>query len=308
MSSVSLKTLEDLVDASGTATAIEALLPDGVRDRQLTARTLLIGMHLALADGRPAHLTRVLAALRSLPDTDQRHLGVTVPGKTGPHQLTYRQVEHTFALVAGALGKDTPDGAPSPALQDLCDQLLEAGIPPASKNASTSLAGDWTDQETWSRPPPHGSTECADPEAHWGHRNSNLPGPRGELFFGRYLSLLTMVPDENGPAVPELVRRMTVGSCALDPARALAGVLTALPAQSVKLGDVLVDSGYSHRVPASWAVPVRRAGAALVCDLHPADRGPRGTCHGAIICNGCLYDPAGLFSATRRTRYASLAI
>jgi hypothetical protein len=36
----------------------------------------------------------------------------------------------------------------------------------------------------------------------------------------------------------------------------------------------------------------RAAGASLVQDLHPADRGPQGTHQGAIICNGCLYCPA----------------
>ena len=33
--------------------------------------------------------------------------------KHGPHQLTYRQTERTFGLVADALGKDEPDGLPS---------------------------------------------------------------------------------------------------------------------------------------------------------------------------------------------------
>jgi hypothetical protein len=54
------------------------------------------------------------------------------------------------------------------------------------------------------RPPRHGTTACADPEASWGHRNSNLPGPRGELFFGYYLSAATMTREEAGPDVPEL--------------------------------------------------------------------------------------------------------
>jgi len=43
------------------------------------------------------------------------------------------------------------------------------------------------------------ATECADPEAAWGHRNSNLPGPRGEMFFGYYLSAATMTREETGP-------------------------------------------------------------------------------------------------------------
>ena len=41
--SIPLTALEDIIDASGTGPAIEALLPAGVRHRQLTARTLLAG-------------------------------------------------------------------------------------------------------------------------------------------------------------------------------------------------------------------------------------------------------------------------
>lgn len=289
--SIPLAALEAIVDASGAAPAIEALLPRGVRGRQLTARTLLIGMQMAQADGRPAQLTQVHAALTGLGEADQARLGVISQWKAGPHQLTYRQTEYTFALMARALGKDQPDGAPSPRLQAACDSLLEASIPGQHKLASRSLAADWTDVESWSRPPRHGKTACHDPEAAWGHRNSNLKGPKGEMFFGYYLSAVTMVREENGPAVPELARRMTACSCRLDPARALVPVLQKMPAGGIPLGDVIADSGYSHRVPADWAIPLRRAGAALVQDLHPHDRGPQGTHHGAVICNGCLYCP-----------------
>jgi hypothetical protein len=289
--SVPLAVIEDIIDASGAAGAIEDLLPHGVRGRQLTARTLLTGMMLTVADGRPAHLTRVHAALTSLPEADQARLGVTTGWKTGPHQLTYRQVEHTCRLITRALAKDEPDGAPPQARQAACDQLLEASIPAPRKNASSALAADWTDIETWSRPPRHGSTECADPEAAWGHRNSNLPGPRGEMFFGYYLSVVTMVAGEDGPAVPELARRMTACSCHLDPARALAPILTAMPAAGIPLGDVIDDSGYAHRDAEAWAIPLRNAGAQLVQDLHPHDRGPRGTHEGAVIANGNPYCP-----------------
>ena len=290
--SIPLAALEDIIDASGIALAIEDLLPRAARGRQLTARTLLLGMILTVADGRPAHLTRVRQALTSLPGADQERLGVTVTWKTGPHQLTYRQTEHTARLITRAPGKQQPDGAPSEDLQSACDQLLEASIPPARKNASTALAGDWTDVETWSRPPRHGSTQCADPEASWGHRNSNLPGPKGEMFFGYYLSAAVMTREENGPPVPELARRMTVARCAQDPVRAMVPVLEKMPAGGIPLGDIIADSGYAHRDAEAWAVPLRRAGAQLVQDLHPHDRGPRGTHEGAIIANGNLYCPA----------------
>jgi len=171
-SAIGLPLLEDITDASGVAPLIETLLPAGARHRQLHARTLLIGMQLALSGRRPAHLTEVHAALTSLPAADQQRLGVTEHWNDGPHQLTYRQIEHTHRLINRALARTSPDGTPSPALQHACDALTEASIPEALKNASTSMAADWTDVEAWARPVPHQDAGSGtDPEAGWGHRN-----------------------------------------------------------------------------------------------------------------------------------------
>jgi hypothetical protein len=284
--------LEEVIDRAQAAAWIEALLPIGARPRQLRVRTLLLGMGLALADHRPAHLTRVHQALTTLPEDDQARLGVLAGWKTGPHLLTYRQTERTFGLVTAALAKNAQDGFPSAALAGICDDMLEASIPPGRKDTSSALAVDWTDLETFSRPPPAKGGPCADPEASWGHRKNNLPGPRDELFFGYYLSAATMMPDENGPPIPELARRITLTSCRHDPARALVPVLQRMPEAGIPLGDILADSGYAHRDAAGWALPLRQAGAALIQDLHPHDRGPRGTHDGAITANGSLYCPA----------------
>jgi hypothetical protein len=289
---IPLPRLEEIIKASGIAPRIEALLPIGVRHRQLKVSTLIPGMMLTQADRRPAHLTEVHAALTALPAGDQARLGVTEDWKAGPRQLTYRQAERTFGLITRALKKDKPDGIPSATLTTVLDDLLEASIPGEHKTTSASLAADWTDVETFSRPPPSGSRTCADPEASWGHRNSNLPGPKGEMFFGYYLSAATMTRDEAGPAVPELTRRITLSSCHTDPVRAFTPVLARMPGNGIPLGDILADSGYAHRDADAWALPLRAAGAQLVQDLHPADRGPQGTYHGAIITNGNLYCPA----------------
>jgi hypothetical protein len=286
-----LTALEEIIDISGAAPRIEAMLPTGVRPRQLSVRTLLAGMCLTQADHRPAHLTRVHQALTRLPEDQQRRLGVIADWKRGPHQLTYRQTERTFGLVTAALGKDQPAGLPSPALQAVCDDLLEASIPGRFKDTSTSLAVDWTDTESFSRPPPAAGGPCADPEASWGHRKNNLLRSHDELFYGYYLSAGIMTPEENGPAVPELTRRAALSSCRHDPVRAFVPVLTAMPAAGIPLGDILDDSGYAHRDADAWALPLRAAGAQLVQDLHPHDRGPKGTHHGAIIANGNLYCP-----------------
>ena len=230
-------------------------------------------------------------ALTALGEDDQRRLGVLADWKHGPHRLTYRQTEYTFGLVAGALAEDEPGGLPSGPLQAACDDLLEASVPEELKDASRSLAVDWTDLESFSRPPPHGTSDCADPEASWGHRKNNLLRSQDELFYGYYLSAGVMMPEENGPAVPELARRAALSSCLDDPVRAFAPVLTAMPAHGIPLGDILDDSGYAHRDASAWAIPLRLPGAQLVQDLHPHDRGPKGSHDGAIISNGNLYCP-----------------
>ncbi len=289
---IPLRVLEEVIDRSRIAARVEILLPIGVRGRQLLVRTLLLGILLVLADHRPAHLTRVRHALTALPEDDQRRLGVITDWKQGPHQLTYRQTERTFGLVVTALAKDAPDGLPSDTLARTCDDLLEASIPPQHTDASTALAVDWTDLETFSRPPPAKGGGCADPEASWGHRRNNLPGVRAELFFGYYLQAAVVTPEEGGPPVPELARRTTLTSCQHDPVPEFVPVLTRMPADGIPLGDILADSGYAHRIPQHWAAPLRAAGAQLVQDLHPDDRGPHGTHEGAIISNGNLYCPA----------------
>jgi hypothetical protein len=286
-----LARLEALVDASGIAGRIEPLLPVGVRSRQLEVRTLVLGMLLCQADHRAAHLTRVHAALVGLGDADRVRLGVSVRWASGPHTLTYRQVERTWSLLWRALATPRPDATGPPLRQGVLDDLLEASVADHA-HSSASLALDWTDVESFStrRTKPDGT--YADKDAAWGHRKGGGPGEKDELFFGYYCSLATMVADDPGPAVPELVRRMNVVSCAVDPVPPMVEVVVAMARSGITLGDVVCDSGYAHRVPEHFALPLRAAGATLVIDLHPHDRGTQGTHQGAICWNGNLYCPA----------------
>jgi hypothetical protein len=336
-----LERLEQVIDTAAIAARIELLLPIGIRPRQLTVRTLLLGMLLAAVHGRPAHLVRVHHALLELDAPDRHRLGIIADWKYGPHLLTYRQTERTFGLLVKALSRDTPDGTPSETLSEVLDALLEASVQVLDEPATSSYAVDWTNHETWSCPPAkpkkhaanpepaaapdpkpaampsdtahdpdpdpdpepdpeHAISEndndndrqCADPEASWGHRRGNHPGQKDELFYGYYLQAATTVKDEHGPAVPELARRMHLSSCDHDPPPAFVPVLERMVASGITIADVLADSGYAYRVPATWALPIRALGADLVQDLHPHDRGPHGTHRGAIQANGRLYCPA----------------
>jgi hypothetical protein len=327
--SARLERVEEMIDACGVAERIEALLPVGVRPRQLWVRTLLVGMILAMRAGRDALLTHILRALLELSEADRRRLGVIADWKTGPHTLSYRQLEYTFALMTSTLAKPTPDGTPSELLSEVLDALLEASVQVLGEPDSSSYAVDWTGQETWSRPPPkpkpatehehrtepaaddqQAAGECgiepaltpddhsphererrSDREASWGHRTVTHPATN-EMFYGYYLQAVTSVKDEPGPEVPELVRRMHLASCKHDPPPQIVPVIQRMAASAIHLGDLLVDSGYSYRQPHTFALPIRRLGAQLIMDLHPNDRGPDGTHQGAICHNGALYCPA----------------
>ena len=284
---------EGVVDRSGVAPRLEALLPIGVRPRQLKVRTLLIGIMATLSDQRPAHLTRVHQALVGLPEADRERLGVVCSWKAGPHLLSYRQLEYTMGLIDAVAAKACPDGEPTELLQSIADHLLEASIPETYTDASSSFAVDWTDVESNALPPAlKEGGASADPEASWGHRRGDSPGQTDELFYGYFLQLATMVEEETGSGVPEVVRRLLLTSCHVDPPRAFVPVLAKMAGSGVRAGDVLTDSGYSHRVPEHWALPLRSLGADIVTDLHPSDRGIKGTFAGAVCCNGNLYCPA----------------
>lgn len=309
-----LAELEAVVDASGVATVLEVAMPTGGRPRQLPVRSLLVGILVALDDDRPAQLTRVHQALVGLPSADQARLGVVAPTRRGPHPLTYRQTERTFNTMVATMdptpvpsfaGVDQAERGPhleaaragvdaprrEARLVAVCEALVEASVAEAHKQDSTSVAVDWSDHASWARPA--GPEEVpSDPDASWGHRNTNTPGTKDGLFFGYYAQAVTTVADEDGPPVPELVRRVSLDSPRVDPPTVMATTLVRMHRAGTIMGDVLADSGYAHRVAERWASPLRRIGARMIQDLHPQDRGPKGTFAGAILANGNLWCPA----------------
>src|SRR5258708_7363482 len=190
----------------------------------------------------------------------------------------------------GDITATLPPGSEADAVALLGGQR-SASRPPRSRTSSMP-PGARPRGKPSPRPPRHRTPGPADPDAPGGPRPRTPPGPKGEMFSGHHLNAAPMPRQEHGPAIPELARRMTLTACHLDPARALVPVLTRMPAAGIALGDILADSGYAHRDATAWAIPLRAAGAQLIQDLHPSDRGPQGTHEGAIIANGSLYCPA----------------
>ena len=231
-----------------------------------------------------------MASYRSLADT----FSVMCEGIDPSPVPSFRGVAEDQRALHLAAARTAVDAEAKAALLDqVSDALIEASVPEAYRRASSSLAVDWTDHETWSRPRSGEDPQPAnDPDASWGHAKRNAPGAKDCPFFGYYTQVATMVADEGGPPVPELVRRIAVHAPRVDPPAVMTRLLLRLRDAGVALGDVLADCGYSNRDPKTFAVPLRRGGANLVMDLHPADRGRRGTFEGATAANGALYCPA----------------
>jgi len=290
-------------------------MPSGGRPGQLSPKAILLGMLCAIDRGRPAHLVAGWAALAELDVSDQLRLGVATSARGQLQRATYRQFSSTHQVMIRAIDpqpvpsfKGVPDAGRAQHLADaraqldadqagvrlagVLDALVEASVPDAYKFATSSLAIDWSDHETWSRPRPKDDPVPAnDPDASWGHAKRNAPGAIDHLFFGYYAQVATMVNDEGKDAVPELIRRVAFAPPSQDPAALMASTVVRAYDEGVPAGDVLCDCGYSNRHPDTFAARLRRAGARLVMDLHPADRGPKGTHQGAVIANGNLYCP-----------------
>ena len=234
--------------------ALDELMPRGGRPRQLGARTVLLGVLLALDAGRPAHLEAAWRALCSLEVADQLSLGFAQSKDGECRSASYRQLSDTFSVLCRGIDptpvpsfRGVPDHeralhlaaarsgvdaeANAARLDAVTDALVEASVPTAYKGASSSLAVDWTDHETWSRARPAEDPQPAnDPDASFGHAKRNAPGAKDYLFFGYYAQVATMVRDEGGARVPELVRRIALHAPRIDPAAAMAQVLLRLSA------------------------------------------------------------------------------
>ena len=104
-----------------------------------------------------------------LPAADRRRLGVLVERHCVAHLLTYRRTEHLNHLLEKVLEKDVPDGTATTRLGDLLDALTDASVPVAYAKASSALALDWTDYESFAHPTGKDGVS-ADPGAAWEHR------------------------------------------------------------------------------------------------------------------------------------------
>jgi len=302
-----------VLDRSGVTEMLEEAVSSSGPPRQLTFRTVLLGILLSISNSKVAHLSAAYRCLCDLSVIDQVRLGVARPGREGLKTASYRMFEHSFNAMMKPI-----DPSPVPSfrgvaplkrpghlakkragietttketmLVGLIDALLEASVPKA-KGEHRCLAVDWTDHESWARPKDKLSEEVsADPDAAWGHAKRNAPGAKDALFWGYYAQVAVVACEEGAEKPdPELIYRVVVKSASIEPADEMAGALERMAASGKGPSDVLADCGYSFKT--GFSRRLRNIGAEPVMDLHPFDRGPKGTFEGAVCANGSLYCP-----------------
>jgi hypothetical protein len=292
----------ELLERSGVPEMLESWMPTTGRPRVLSPKEILFGMLVAIDEDHVAHLTAGHEALSDSDPGEKR--SATYRQFTNTHQVMIRAIdpspcpsykgvadnERQVHLLDHRLGVDPLQAVLR--LETVMDALIDASVPEVYKDASRSLAIDWTDHETWSRPRAKDDPQPAnDPDASWGHAKRNAPGAIDHLFFGYYAQAATMVKDERGKDIPELVRAVVFLAPRHDPAAAIPSALLRRSGNGLSFKDVLADCGYSNRHPDNFARPIRRAGGDLTVDLHPEDRGPKATYKGAIVSNGNLFCP-----------------
>lgn len=289
-----VRTAEKVIDDSGLVTVLEArvaaLHVRSGRPRELSIRALLVGAFLVAQHGT-MHIRRVAPLMNQLPTATKRRLGIDRPGG-----VTTRQVQRLFTTITHALRTDGID-----ALDQVFDLLCDA-TQPDEADATTSIALDSTDVESWGRRRSVKSKKkVSDPDARW-RGTQNAKAIWKNPLFGYDLTVAVTIPEIAGADVPLVARRARLRPAAQDVVPTGQDTIAAVAAMQGALGDVVADRAYSARNDGTdFALPVRALGGEPVFALTKYQVGVSGTAHGAVMIDGAPFSPStpeGLWSIT----------
>lgn len=286
------------VDRSGIAPLIEDVLRPTRRGRprQLTVRTLFVGMKLAVDTSKTACLTDVHALLtEDLAPSAQRDLGAIHP-LTGA-VITLHQIRRLLTAIQAKLDPSpaTTDGmspeelgARGASLQEVLDLMLAATMPVTAAH-SGGYAVDGTGTWSWAKGRKR-EDRSPDPDAAWGVKTHK--SGRTESYFGYELHAVVRVGPlgADGSHTPCLAERISVVPASTSPTKPVLDTLARMIDEGHEIRDVVADRGYTYKN--DWAPGLRALGIDSVADLHANQYGPRGSHAGARIVAGTPHCPA----------------
>jgi hypothetical protein len=293
-----------VVDTSGAADQLTAALRESPRGRppSCTARTFLILLLLAAADGEITIRRMHRIATRELPRDIQLELGTVRPTPNGAVDMPINELYYltrtitkklTYSGRTGHVLKPAERQRRHQALQDIVDRLVTATLP---TRPGTSYALDESAIWAWAKGRKRtrqatdgptagqadtaaaGESPSACPDARWGTKT----GKNGEqhAYFGYALHALVRVPDlKPGPSFsdeddPILIEAITLTPASTDVVDVSLAMLDRVRSrQDVK--DLIADRHYSYKDYSRWARQLWARGVHPVLDLRADEHGFR---------------------------------
>jgi hypothetical protein len=320
----------DVVDSSGVAERLEALLVRSTgRRRALALRALLVALLLLALDDRPLHLkaaTRLLFC--SLSPSWRTELGVVGEAGTKKALLArYRCVRHLFHLAISVMdpscqakNRVISQEALAALAKELCEadvilrrerlesvvgDLIEASVKVCSKEELERFDGavglDATVVPLFSRgPSARAGTSSSDPDGGWYVREGDhrdVRGPKGKqlrkLFWADEATIVTMGrPAGAVPAHPNLVPAACLTRPGEDPGGTAVRLLTSVRRRGYRAGYLGADRAYSQARPERFHLPVRALGYSVVMDYKGTELGRQANSAGAVMVDGAFYCPS----------------
>jgi hypothetical protein len=320
----------DVVDASGVAERLEALLVKGTgRHRTLPLRALLVALLLLALDDRALHLkaaTKLLYCVLAAPW--RAELGVVGEASTKKSLLArYRCVRYLFHLATSvmdpscqvknrvidqgaldALAKELSEAEVTlrqERLESVVGDLLEASVsvcsPEELERFDGSVGLDATVVPLFSRGPSRRAGTCAsDPDGGWYVREGDhrdVLGPKGKqlrkLFWADEATIVTMGrPPGTVPAHPNLVLAACLTRPGEDPGGTAVRLLTSVRVRGYPAGFLGADRAYSQARPERFHLPVRALGYSFVMDYKETELGRQANSAGAVMVEGTFYCPS----------------
>jgi hypothetical protein len=320
----------DVVDASGVAARLEALLEKGTgRPRTLPLRSLLVALLLLALDDRALHLKAATKLLYcALSARWRAELGVVGEASTKTSLLArYRCVRYLFHLAVSvmdpscevknrviakealdALAKELSEADVKlrrDRLESVVADLIEASVSVCAPEELTHFDGsvglDATVVPLFSRGPSRrGGTSASDPDGGWYVREGDhrdVVGPKGKqlrkLFWAQEATIVTMGrPPRAHPLYPNLVLAACLARPGEDPGGTAVRLLTSVRGRGYRAGFLGADRGYSQAQPERFHLPVRALGYSLVMDYKETELGRQANSGGAVMVDGAFFCPS----------------
>lgn len=320
----------DVVDASGVAERLEALLVKGTgRPRTLPLRALLVALLLLAVDDRALHLTaatRLLYCTLSSPWRVQ--LGVVGQASTKKSVLAhYRCVRYLFHLALSVMdpscevknrviAQEALDALATERsaaeitlrrarLESVVDDLVDASLKVCTSEELSAFDGsaglDATVVPLFSRgPSARAGTSSSDPDGGWYVREGDhrdVIGPKGKklrkLFWAQEATIVTMGRPPGAVSThPNLVLGVLLTRPGEDPGGSAVRVLASVAARGYPAGFLGADRAYSQARPERFHLPARALGYSLVMDYKETELGRAANSSGAVMVEGTFYCPS----------------